>query len=101
MLETQPDNQRRILFMRIAGSIAAFSLFVIVAVGWVLTQNPTAKWALFVPLVGAMLILPRDIRAESIDEEQRVRIRLWLSYERVAYFLLALFVMLGLPELRT
>ncbi len=90
---------RRALLMRIIASVAAFTVFVITAVSWVMTQNPTLRWALFVPLIASVLILPRDVVNDDLSEETRARTKLWLSYVRVAYFLVALFVMLGLPEL--
>lgn len=97
----------RKLFLRIVFSIVTYGVFVVLAVSWVLTTNPTLKWMMFVPLIGAILTLPRrlpkqlsdDVVEGSEAERSLVRTRLWLSYVRLAYFLVALFVMLGLPEL--
>lgn len=98
-MDIEPDNQRRVLFLRVTGSVVVFTIFVVLAVAWVLTQDPTLKWALFVPLVLSVVILPRNLMLDDEPEESLSRMRLWLSYVRLAYFALALFVMLGLPEI--
>lgn len=100
-MEEESSRQRRTLFLRIGASVLTFTVFVITAVSWVLTQNPTLKWAIFLPLVGAVMLLPREVRVEGLADEVRIRMRLWLSYVRVLYLLLAMFVLLGLPELLT
>jgi len=98
-MELEPDNQRRALFLRVSGSVAIFTVFVVLAVAWVITQDPTLKWALFIPLVLSVLILPRNVTLDDVPEESITRFKLWLSYVRLVYFALALFVMLGLPEI--
>ena len=98
-MDEQHGNQRRKLLVRVVASVLVFSLFVILAVSWVLTQDPTLKWALFVPLVGAVLILPRQLPEMGLEEDVAIRTKLWLSYVRFAYFAIAVGVMLGLPEL--
>ena len=80
-------------------SVATFGVFVVLATSWVMTQSPTLKWAMFVPLVGAVLILPRELPLGADAEEVLVRTKLWLSMVRFGYFLVALFVMLGLPAI--
>ena len=98
-MQVTPDNQRRILFIRVVTSVVVFTVFAITAVAWVMTQDPTLKWALFVPLVASVLVLPRDVVLPDADEETVVRTKLYLSYLRLTYFLVALVVMLGLPEI--
>lgn len=98
-MEIGTNNQRRVLFGRILGSVAVFTVFVIMAVSFVMTQDTTLKWSMFLPLILSMLVLPRTVDADDLSDEAYARTKLWLSYVRVAYFLLALFVLLGLPEL--
>ena len=95
----KPDNQRRMLFGRIVASVLLYTVFGVLAVAWVLTQDETLKWALFLPLVAAVFVLPREVKPSDFPEDMHSRIKLWLSYVRVAYFLGALAIMLGLPEL--
>ena len=98
-MELGSDNQRRALFTRIIASVLLYTVFGVLAVSWVLTQDETLKWALFIPLVAAVLVLPREVQSDDLADEMRNRLKLWLSYVRVAYFIGALIIMLGLPEL--
>lgn len=98
-MELEPNNQRRMLFARIGASVIVFTLFVVLAVSWVLTQDSTLQWALFIPLVLSVVILPRRVVVDDLSEESAARFQRWLSVVRLAYFLLALVVMVGLPEL--
>lgn len=86
------------LLARIVASVCAYLVFAIITVAWVVTHDPTLKWMLFVPLILSMFALPRDVRSFDLPEEKATRVKLTLSYVRVAYFLGALILMVGLPE---
>jgi hypothetical protein len=100
-------TSRRSLLARVVSSILLYGVFVTLAVSWVLTRDPTLKWALFLPLVAAVFMLPRKLPEKLSDEESAdkeametaTRIGRWLSWVRVIYLLVAMFVLLGLPEI--
>lgn len=86
------------LVRRIAASAVSYVAFAGVTIAWLLTQNETLKWVMFIPLFGAVFILPRDIRGFDVPEESATRVRLSLSYLRLVYFLGAVALMIGVPE---
>ena len=57
------------------------------------------KYVIFVPLIAALLALPRDLSDAVVGPELKSRYKLWLSFVRLAYFLVALFIMAILPSL--
>ncbi len=108
--ETRTRHERT-LYARIVVSVALFSLFVIFDVSAVLTRS-MSSWApaLLGLLIGAFLIMPReplprdwepgpDPQNNDTYLERMRRIRLWLTYARVAYFLCAIVIFVGLPRL--
>ena len=104
-MKTTLQNYRRLLFARIAASVVSFGLFIALAVTWVVTHAESLRLTLLIPLIIAVFVLPRRMPdewegEEPTDEERDnlERTRKWLSYVRVIYFLVALFVMLVLPE---
>lgn len=107
MMELDFLKSRRSIFVRIVVSILSYGVFVAVAVSWVLTYEPMLKWMLFIPLLAAVFLLPRklpekfDDELDDDSEEMRtvVRVGTWLSTVRVVYLLIAVFVLLGLPEI--
>jgi hypothetical protein len=107
MMDLDFLKSKRSLFLRIVGSILLYGVFVALSVSWILTRNPTLKWALFVPLVAAVFVLPRklpetlgeEVEGDSVEMRTLARLGRWLSMVRVVYLLVALFVLLGLPEI--
>lgn len=103
-------RHERGLYIRIVISVALFSLFVILDVSAVLTKS-LSEWApaLLGLLVGSFVVMPREpmpkgwtptkSAADAQYLERMQRIRLWLTYVRVAYFLCALVLFVGLPRI--
>ena len=81
------------------GSVALFVVFATLGIAWTLTRNPDLKYVIFVPLIAALLALPRDLSDAVVGPELKSRYKLWLSFVRLAYFLVALFIMAILPSL--
>ena len=97
---TAPDKTRRIFFVRVVASIALFVAFVVLSVGWVFTAAQLFKWSMMLPLIASVAIMPREVPVAVVpDESAHPRARLWLSTVRLIYFLVALGILAGLPEL--
>jgi hypothetical protein len=104
------DSERRqdlIMYGRIITSVVLYALFIIFSVNAVLTatldEQPLLLGGL---LILSVVILPRTSRRAARDteaseaEEARDRsIRKWLTGARMAYFIIAVFLWFGLPEL--
>lgn len=104
------DSKRQdmILYGRIIASVAMYAAFVVLGVSAVLTQSlADHPWLLSGLLILSVVVLPRSARQpqqaeeEMSDEEfaKRQNIHKWLTWSRLAYFLLAIFIFFGLPEL--
>lgn len=104
-------RHERILYARVVLSVALFSLFVIFDVSAALTRT-MSSWApgLFGLLIGSFLVMPREPLPRDWEPgpdpehndtylDRMRRIRLWLTYTRVAYFLCAIVLLVGLPRL--
>jgi len=89
-------NTRRVLFLRVIGSAVLYGIFVVLAVSWVLTHTPALQYTLLIPLVLAVVVLPRKLPPSQTGIP---RSGLWLSYVRGVYFVVAVFAMLALPEI--
>lgn len=95
----------RTLFIRAIVSILVYGTFVVLATAQVLTAREDLRYAMLVPLVAAVFILPRKVtRASDVPEDSEegrtlARIGLWFSYVRVIYLLVAIFILVGLPAI--
>ena len=89
-------NTRRMLFVRVVASLVLYGLFVVLAVTWVLTHMPVLQFTLLIPLVLAVVVLPRKLPPEETGVQ---RSGLWLSYVRAVYIVVAVVALLGLPEI--
>lgn len=103
------DKRREnlILYGRITVSVVLYALFIIFSTSAVLTRSLAEKpFLLGGLLIGAVFLLPRRARRSSKngdmsqDEADRLNgIQKWLTWVRLAYFLVAAFLWFGLPEL--
>ena len=103
------DKRREnlILYGRIGVSVVLYALFIIFSTSAVLTRSLAEKpFLLGGLLIGAVFLLPRSARRPVKDDhaskdkvEQFNKIAKWLTWVRLAYFLVAAFLWFGLPEL--
>lgn len=95
--------------LRIAISIAIYVVFALSSIALIVTGQTDYTIYLLAPLVASVLILPRFTVPLDFDgkvaesEKETVRTLIatgrWLTYTRGAYFLVALAILFGLPEL--
>lgn len=97
---------RRVL-LRSGVSLAFYILFVVLAVVHTFVKHPYLNYAVIVPVILAVMILPRAVypKKEPTEEEERsfyerlMRIGIWLTYTRAIYLVVAIALLFGLPEL--
>lgn len=100
-------REKQILYGRITLSVVLYTLFIIFSTSAVLTRSLAEKpFLLGGLLIGAVFILPRAARSflkgDTVTKEEAERakkIQKWLTFVRLAYFLIAAFLWFGLPEL--
>lgn len=81
-------------------SAVFFGVFVAAAIGIALMARQDLRYYVMIPFAGAYLFLPRRLAVpDDKDAELGPKINLWLSYLRIIYFALAVFVLLALPEI--
>ena len=74
---------------------------------WVITRHEVLQYTLLIPLVLAVFVLPRKlpekwrerIGGDPAKMHEVVRMNRWLSSIRAIYIVVAVFIMLGLPEI--
>ena len=101
-------KRRKLLFYgRILLAVTLFVLFAIFGTSAVLTHSVGEHpWLLSALLILSVVLLPRSARRpaedEELSDEEMLRIRSvhkWLTWVRLAFFLVAAFIFLALPEL--
>ncbi len=92
------DNSRKRFFGRVFVSIGLFVVFSLLAVASATTQTDVYALPMFVALIVAVVLLPRGDRITA-SLELPGRVGYWLSMMRVAYLLVAIFLILGLPQI--
>lgn len=106
-MELTPAKLRRVLLLRIIASVLSYCVFAVLGIAWVITSAPSLKWVLFIPLVGAVLLLPRKLQetvGRGLDKESNayrlvIRTGYWLSMVRVVYLIVAIFILAALPAI--
>jgi hypothetical protein len=94
----ESESSRKRFFGRLLVSVVLFVVFSLLAIAGATTQTEVYALPMFVALVTAVALLPRvDRRAEDLGLP--VRVAYWLSTMRVAYLLVAIFLILGLPRI--
>lgn len=103
------ERHRLILYGRIGLSIALFLVAMAIATAAVLSGDPRSNAILVAgSLIGSILLLPRKTRpkdeearenAEADELEQFEKIRTWLTWTRGVYLVVAIAVLVGLPQL--
>jgi hypothetical protein len=105
------DYEKRLknVIRRTVISVVAYLVFAIGGVVVIVTGNHDATKFLMIPLVAAVLILPRFPLPIDFDgkvpvaqkeaAEALLNFRRWITYTRGAYLIVALLILFGLPEL--
>ncbi len=101
------QKQYRRTLIQSAMSGLLFSISLIIGVVGVLTKNETIVFWLPVPVILAILMVPRanvprctpSVELERDLYARLTRMKTWLSYLRVSYLFLTIFVLFGLPRL--
>ena len=96
---------RRVV-LRSGVSLAFYILFVVLAVVHTFVKHPYLNYAVIVPVILAVMILPRAVypKQEPTEEERPFheslpRMGIWLTYTRAIYLVVAVALLFGLPEL--
>ena len=110
-VERALGRAERTMYARCALGCVLFCTFALLNISAALTGqlHDEAPWLLAL-LIGAILALPRRPLPTRLLEEiegqarrrwqaRQVRLKKWLASARVVFFVCALFLMLGLPEL--
>ena len=98
---TEIETHEKQLKVRGLLSIVLFAIFFAIGVGVAITKNPDLKYLVVIPLVASYIALPRKIVLPEMNDAQREffqKVQLWFSYLRVAYFLVALFLLFAVPR---
>ncbi|GEM_PF-7001475 len=93
--------------MRTILSAICYGIFVAAAVGAAIAHRADLRYYVMVPFILSYIFLPRrqfsPNKSEPGQESDSVKlarkVNLWLSYLRVIYLIVALFVLLGLPKI--
>jgi hypothetical protein len=102
------EKSYRIIAIRVGVSLLLFVGFVIAAVFAVLSDDAASLSGIVLVGAASILVLPRytvppGFKPESKEQREMwtklSRVRIWLAYVRAAYFVTAVFIVLGLPEL--
>lgn len=106
---TELERHRLLLYGRTGVSIVLFVASMIVGASTVLTAGTgPLVWVVGGLLIGSIVVLPRttvpgnEKAREQADDEQLDhfrQLRRWLTWTRLAYFAVAVAVLVGLPEL--
>ncbi len=110
-MSEEVDYEKRLksVFRRVVISVTCYLVFAIGGVVFITTGQEDLTKYLMVPLVAAVLILPRfplpfdfDGRvpvAQKAAAESLITWSKWITYVRGAYLFVALGILFGLPEL--
>ncbi|QED27948.1 hypothetical protein FRD01_12010 [Microvenator marinus] len=100
------EKQYKQVVWRAGLSLAFFAIFLVLGVMHAFVDYAWVYYGVVVPVVLAVLILPRAVypKGEPLPEErvyfERLnRMGIWLTYTRALYLVVALAVLFGLPKL--
>jgi len=102
------QKQYRRTLIQCAVSGLLFSITLIIGIVGVLTKNETIVFWLPVPVILAILMVPRanvprgctpSVELERDLYARLTQMKTWLSYLRVSYLFITIFVLFGLPRL--